>query len=82
MLIFTSLQILNSKLIIENSTVPNAEPFMNLRFKIQSSVSSFKETSLEKFLSHSYAKHLQEIGIEENHWNFYELNLKNQSGNL
>lgn len=65
---------------LENLLIPYAESYSNLRFKIQSNVSSFKETNFEKFFCQSYAKHLLEMGIEENHWNFYELNLKNQSG--
>ncbi|RNA11027.1 THO complex subunit 5 -like protein, partial [Brachionus plicatilis] len=65
-----------------NLSAPYAELFTNLRFKVQSTVSSFKEINYEKYFGQNFAKHFQDIGIDENHWNFYELNLKNQSASM
>lgn len=61
-----------------------SDSFSNLRFKVQSSVQSFKESTYQKFCSFNYAKHFLDssLGLNENNCTFFELCLKNSSAIL
>ena len=63
--------------------MPNSNDLAErLRFRIQSNIASFKETSYEKFLTYDYTKHLTDSNllINETDCKFYEINLTNQAG--
>lgn len=53
------------------------------RFRIQSNLTCFKETSYEKFVAHDYTKHLLESNlVNDKDCLFYEMILTNQNASL
>lgn len=71
-------------LIIESLTIPNTEAYSvnQIRFRIQSTISSFKESTYEKFSNFNYTKALlnSNLNINENECSFFEINLQNSNG--
>jgi len=53
-----------------------------VRFRIQSSLTSFKESTFDKFISNDYTKHLidSNLFINEDDCSFFEIILSNQTG--
>jgi hypothetical protein len=53
-----------------------------VRFRIQSSLTSFKESTYEKFISNDHTKHLVDsnLFINEDDCSFFEIILTNQTG--
>ena len=70
---------------LENFKVPSSEMYSveNLRFKVQSTIKSFSESTFEKYSSLAYTKHFLDLKLDINESNsaFFELGLQNSSGN-
>ena len=73
---------------LKNLSVPRNDTYSIelMRFRVQSNIVSFKETTFEKFYSSNYTKHLLNSdlneAINESDCLFFELILKNQNATL
>lgn len=73
---------------LKSSTVPQNEAYSIelMRFRVQSSITSFKESTFERYCASNFTKHFLNSdltqSINENDCLFFELTLKNQTATL